>query len=271
MPTKNTPVKKTKSSAHSSKDIQESSQKTPVIPLPQAEQNQSNHTITQNITPHENKICKRKSPEPERTIDTQSIPINMPELEEFTEEDLSDLFETKNFFIRKVYSIYSPQLKDITDIFSPYGEINYKNSFVKETKDESIIYIAFETEQDFNNSKSFTPTNYLRIDPNDKYTKRKEINIYYRIVVMIPYNPFPSIEQIRSAFPSPDQTEKISIKESKLLAVIYLKSKDIFIKYLSGNPIALESGLIRPIPSLAASNNPNLTRILLIDLSKPIT
>ena len=190
----------------------------------------------------------------------------MPKLEDITEDDLKDMFDNNDFFFRKVYTKSPPLLKIITDTFSIYGEINYEQSFIKETKEDFIIFIAFESEQGFNKSKEFISSDELRINPSDNYSKTNEINTFYRIVALIPNTPIPTITEIKEAFDPSDHVEKISIKESKLIAVIYLKSKDTFIKYIPGDPIPLKNGSLRTIPSLAISNDPNLTRILINNL-----
>jgi len=84
---------------------------------------------------------------------------------------------------------------------------------------------------------------------------------------MIPNNPYPTLDQIRDGF-SPDEelTERITLKKEKSLAVIYLKTKELFISYIPGEPIHLTEGSINPIPSLAATNDPNLTKLIISNL-----
>ena len=78
----------------------------------------------------------------------------MSELEDITEEELENIFEKKDYFFWKVFTKLPLILKTITDLFSKFGEIDYEQSYSKETRDEFIVYIAYETEQGFNNSKA---------------------------------------------------------------------------------------------------------------------
>ena len=113
----------------------------------------------------------------------------------------------------------------------------------------------------------FESTESLYINQNDLPHNKERANIFYRIVAMIPNNPYPTLDQIRDGF-SPDEelTERIALKKEKSLAVIYLKTKELFISYIPGEPIHLTEGSINPIPSLAATNDPNLTKLIISNL-----
>ena len=288
MPAKATSAKKSKNSQNtqvSSKDTQESSQKIPETPLPQAvPQNDTILTQNENLeNPINNEARKRKTADPTQkdinnatqnitqeaqTIQTNpTVHIDNIENISFSEEELNDLYTHSEIFIRKVHSKSQVIFKNIIDQFSIYGDIDIENSFVKKVDQESIVDIAFKNENGFTKSKSFESTESLYINQNDLPHNKERANIFYRIVAMIPNNPYPTLEQIRDGF-SPDEelTERIALKKEKSLAVIYLKTKELFISYIPGEPIHLTEGSINPIPSLAATNNPNLTKLIISNL-----
>ena len=189
------------------------------------------------------------------------------ETEGLSEDELNDLYdEVAETHIRKVLCKKTPTLQHIINVFSTFGEIDHNSTFIRETKEGSIAFIAFLTREGFEKSKEFKETEEWSINLQDKSISKHHASIYYRILIALPKDPLPTPLEVRNAFISDDQIQRIYINVKRSLAVVYLDSAITFFTYMTNNPLYANEREIRPIPSLSSTNDPAFTKLTIEDI-----